>query len=129
MPTGEQFVAQGCIFEIQADGKGKLLRVATAADLKTIKTTSVAPASPAKPRTHRPGRPRKVHRPYHGGYHRFQPKPPPLVIHEEPPSLSVWLCRLAFAALVVAGLVLWGMKSEAEKWSRIGGASNAVQRR
>jgi hypothetical protein len=60
---------------------------------------------------------------------RFQRKPPPLVIVNEPWGVGEWLALIVVMALVVAGLWLWGAGSEQRKWDRIEGAARAVERR
>lgn len=97
----------------------------------TPQTPSVsAPTAPSSPPL-TPSSPRKARRPRasHSSYGRYRPKPPPLVIHQEPASLGVWLCRLAVAALVVAALVLWGQGSEARKWRTPSTSATTPQRR
>jgi hypothetical protein len=94
---------------------------------RLVRNWRVASPQAAPSASYRPGA--KPHRRTRGGYRRYRPKPPPLVIHQEPASLGVWLCRLAVAALVAAALWFWSAGSEQKKWDRIGGAANAARHR
>jgi hypothetical protein len=59
----------------------------------------------------------------------FQPKPPPLVIHQEPASLGVWICRVAVAALVAAAIWFYNQGNEQRKWEKSVPSSATTQRK
>ena len=65
----------------------------------------------------------------YGGYSRFQPKPPPLIIHQEPWTAGQWGALIVVLGLIVAGLWLANAGSEDAKWKSIGAAARAVQPR
>jgi hypothetical protein len=97
---------------------------------------SATPSDAAKPRSvdRRSPAPAKAHyaprnrqRRYSGGY--FQPKPPPLVIHQEPASLGVWICRVAVAALVAAAIWFYNQGNEQRKWEKSVPSSATTQGR
>lgn len=89
----------------------------------------VAP-SPPSPAPAPPPRPRAARRSYNPSrYYPKYKKPPPLVIQEEPASAGVWLLRVAFAALVVAGIWLWNQAGRQDQRERLDNATKILTRR
>src|SRR5580704_8180429 len=114
IPVGGQILILDNVFEVAAhtaDKNGRTIEVPGKCLGKATTQPSAVARTTAAPRPC--GRRRRTAR---GDYRRFQHKPPPLVIHEEPASLSVWMIRLVIVALVVAGLWLWNLGAEQRKW-------------
>ena len=124
-PIGSTFVLAGHIFECightldrngrQAEIPGRCIgkaprqtkRGGQAANVPTI-NTALAPPTPAPPFTPVSTRPRKTRRPRapRGDYRRFRPKPPPLIIKQEPWTLGNWAGLIIVLALVAASWAL-----------------------
>ena len=97
------------------------------AEAPTI-STAIAPSLPAVPL--KSPRLRKARRSRPGGsYHRYQPKPRPITIVNEPWGAGQWLALIIVLALIVAGIWFSNQGSEAKKWQSIESAAKAVEGR
>jgi hypothetical protein len=150
VPVGGEIILVGHRFEVvghSVDKNGNAVEVPgkhlgpapkASKTRRTVQSVAIAPALPianaptaecSPPLT--PPRPRKARRPRasRGDCRRFQPKPRPIVVVNEPWSARQWLGLIVVLALIVAGIWFSNQGSEARKWERIEDAAKAVERR
>ena len=120
----------GASFEVLGKAPKQNMRTGqSVADALNI-ATAIAPTAQSSPLL-TPRRQRKARRPRatRGGYQRFRPKPPPLVIVNEPWTAGQWLALIVVLALIVAGLWFYNEGGEQRKWQSIEATSRAIQGR
>ena len=150
VPVGGEIILGGYRFEVVAhttdkDGKavelpGRALGRAPKAP-KQNKLAGQAVVVPALPVTHAltpsqpksTPRPRKARAPRRTPAQRWvqqhQPKPPPLVVVNEPWGAGQWFGLLAVLTLIVAAIWLSNQGSEAKKWESIEATARAIRGR
>jgi hypothetical protein len=89
-----------------------------------------SPTAPSSPPL-KPPRLRKARRTgrTRASYPRFQPKPKPIVVINEPWGVWQWLGLIAVLGLIAAIVWFFNQGSEARKWETIEGAARAVESR
>jgi hypothetical protein len=144
VPIGGTIELAGHLFEVTAhttDAKGRATEVpgrcvgrAPKAPKPNTHAGPRAAVGPALPAPHAPTQPsvqptpamptRKArkHRAPRGDYRRFNRKPPPLVIVNEPWRTSQWCALIVVLALIVAGIFFWNQGVEQKKWTKPGTA-------
>jgi hypothetical protein len=128
-PSGTMELA-GCLFEVagittdrngrQCEIPGRYLRRVTREEIArqakrsgqaaNVPTAPQTPAPTASPPPQPTSPRRTARRPRPDYYRRLPRRPPPLVIHNEPASLSVWLCRVAVVIGAIVLLILYNWR-------------------